>query len=230
MTTRRVYLLMLLITVVALGGCVEITHSVAVDTDGQIDRLEFEMDMDPTVYSLLRSESDTDFSSEEAFREDVLEGLGEGELDYESANATIDDSGSRVVMSIVIEGVDPSTMENITVTEENGQMHFVDHGTYNTPDTDDSDDEDQIINQSEIYDQISYEYVLTMPGEIIDSTADEVEGDTARWDLMDSPDEPRIEATSEIDEPGAIPGFGAIAAGLALLITILAFMVTRRLR
>jgi hypothetical protein len=72
------------------------------------------------------------------------------------------------------------------------------------------------------------DYYLEMPGEITDSNADEVDGNTAEWHATgpDAYTNTRIYAESDKPTMLSAPGFGAIPAVLALLLG--AFYFRRR--
>ena len=212
--TTRTLQVALLVSVVLLSGCATIGVESTVGADGTVEEYTVEIDTTRQVYGLLKQGAERDGydSLEESFTSDINDSAV-GEISYEEE---ID--GDDVTMTITMRDVDPSAMDNVSVSREDGRLTYVDETFY-----DESAEETAGGSESELAESMAsgfaVDYSLTMPGEIVDSNADEVDGNTAEWHATGSGafTETRIYAESEVPTSAFGPGFGAVPALVGLL-------------
>ncbi|MFP4590882.1 MAG: hypothetical protein ACLFMX_02715 [Halobacteriales archaeon] len=227
MVDRRHATLAALLGLALLAGCLDVTHEVTVRDDGTVEEYRLEMVMDEYVYNLLEAETEPGQSLEESIVNDTPEELPDDVGDVTADVDELDNGDYR--LSIGISDFDPAETENITVEVEEDTIYYedlsVEGGEFDQNETDDEFD----LGEFDPSSQVSYEYILTMPGEIQDSNADEVDGDTATWDVMELESDETVWAESAVpDDSSAIPGLGVAAAVLA--IGLAALGVARRRR
>lgn len=201
-------------SLVVLSGCVAIGVESTVAADGTIEEYVVEIETPETVYSLLQSQADSD--GYDSVEEMLLSGINEsaaGEVRYNESR-----SGGNVTMTITMRDVRPSGLGNVSVTREDGRLVYEDETFYNesAASADTSGDGTSTTRG------IAVDYVLTMPGEVVESNADEVDGNTAEWHAtgQEAFTDTRIYAESEVSSSAFGPGFGAVAALVGLLAAV----------
>lgn len=194
-----------------LAGCAQVTVHSTVNADGSIAEQTYQINMTRTAYGYLEESAEQDgYDSVEA---SIMSDLNESER--EQIEYTEEYNGDTVTMTLTRTDFVPTGDDRISVTTEDGELvyedlSFVDEAAAAEAETD--------FSQS-ITSGMSVDYYLTMPGEITDSNADVVDGNTAEWHESGSEafNDNRIYARSEKPTFSAVPGFGAVGAVVALL-------------
>ena len=219
------------VALVLLSGCASFTVESTVNADGIIEEYVVEIDTSRTVYGLLsESASEEGYDSVEASFRDEYNESHIGGFEYEE---TVE--GDEATMTITLTDLDPSGSDNITVEQSDGQMTYVDRTYYNESQADSGESTESGTNSSEFGESLmsglSVDYTLRMPGEITDSNADEVDGNTATWNATGSGamSETEIRATSNVPTGVFGPGFGAVPAVIGVVLGT-ALLVLRRRR
>ncbi|MFW6448276.1 MAG: hypothetical protein ACOC0X_01915 [Halobacteriota archaeon] len=217
MLERRTAALLALLGMALLAGCLDVTHEVTVEDDGTIEEYRFDMVMDEYLYNLLEEEeTEPGQSLEESILEDTPEELPQGVGDVSADVTQLDDGDYR--LSMEISEFDPAEADNITVDVDDDTIYFedlnVEGGEFNETEDDEFD-----LGEVDPSTQISYEYILHMPGEIQDSNAHEVDGNTATWDVMEMEEGETVWAEGTVpDDSSPLPGLGVTAAVVAFLL------------
>lgn len=232
---RKKLVLLAVVGMVLFSGCLDMTMTVQVSGDGEIDEMEVEMEMDEMLYNMMESDAEEEGydSVEEMLEDDMIEDADEEYYGSISTSVEELDDGDYLV-TLTAEDVDPEGLDDVEVSVEDDTVYYEDSDALDEEDeADDSDvefdDGDDMFDDefSEFEDQISMEYVLVMPGEIQDTNAHEVsdDGTTATWDLieLENEDEETVYAESEIDDDG-MPGFGVAAGLVAMLLGVVGFL------
>lgn len=204
-------------SLVVLSGCASIGVESTVNRDGTIEEYEIEIQTSQQVYGFLESSAqDEGYNSlEESFREQYNKDHV-GEFEY---NETVEDGDATIRLTML--DVDPSGSENLTVEKQDGEMTYVDE----TFVSEESETESNTTMGGSMDGAITVDYTLNMPGEITDSNADEVNGNTANWSFEGESQE--IRATSEVPLTAFGPGFGIVPAVVGVL--VVAVLLGRRL-
>lgn len=197
---------------ILLAGCASLTVNSTVEADGTISEYQMNVTTSREVYGFLERSAEED--GYENVSEAMLSDVDESNAESVSYEETFDEGS--VTMSIMIEGFEPDTDSDISITTEDGAMTYVDETFYNESYDPDSSNSEM---GGAIGASMSVDYYLTMPGEITDSNADSVDGNTAEWHESgeESMEDNRIYAESEIPVASSLPGFGLLVAVLALL-------------
>lgn len=202
------------------AGCASMSVDSTVAADGTIETYSIEVNTSTTVYGLLtESAKDDGYDSlEESFLSDV------NRSSYENVTYDEEIDGDSATISLTLTGFDPSASDSVNVTESDGKLVYEDTTFVN--------ESAQVTDDQESYmSGLTLTYSLTMPGEITDSNADEVDGDTAEWTATgtDAMTDTRVYAESE--KPSGIvdsvPGFG-VTAGVVALVAGLGVLALRR--
>jgi PGF-CTERM protein len=210
---RQLTIGLLLGALVVLAGCAQIGVRSTVTADGAIEEYEMNITTSRTTYGYIEQSAEED--GYENVREYMLSDVNRSAAENVSFSQAFEDD--EVTMSISMSEVDPSKSENLSVTKENGNITYVDVTFYN-----ESDDENSTEAQSAaaFMQSFSVDYYLTMPGNITESNADKVTGQTAEWheNGADAFTDNRIYAKSTLpSSSGSGPGFGPLVAVLAVL-------------
>lgn len=228
-----------LLGLLLLSGCVQIGVHSTVAGDGTIEEYRMEITVSRTVYGLIESSAEEEGydsveaylmadaageSSVEADDGSLFGSLGSNDAERVSYEETFD--GDRVTMTITIEGVDPPTDGPITITEEDGQLVYEDLSFVNETAADSAESE----FAREATAGFAVDYYLTMPGEITDSNADAVDGNTAEWHATgsDAFTGTRIYAVSETPTSVSVDGFGVGVALVAMVVAVVLATARRR--
>lgn len=217
---KRVHLVgIAFVVLLLLAGCVDVTVTSTVDSEAEIERLQFEMEMDRQTYQLLLGEAQNEGYDEVAewIAADIERDMGEGtvaSIEYEDREVN-----GRWVAWVALNEPDKDELENVTIEEtEEDTIRYRDTGT-----ADAADEED--INEMT--------YRVEMPGEIVDTNADQVneETNTAIWNLSEpatTPDEIYVE--SEADDgflSGADLGLGEVII-IGLVTTVIGVAIAKK--
>lgn len=219
---RRLALLVALCGLLALSGCAQLAVHSTVTADGTIEEYRMEINTSRTVYGLL--ESSAQENGYDSVRASFLADLNESRAEQVSYDEAFD--GDRVRMTITITDYDPTANDNISVTRTDGKLVYEDRTFYNES-WEPSDAESGGLGES-VLAGLAVDYYLTMPGEITDSNADEVDGKTAEWHATgaDAFQSTRVYAESDVPTGASLPGFGVVAAVFGLLCA--AYLLGRR--
>jgi PGF-CTERM protein len=241
---RKTIALIAVLGLALCAGCLDMTMTVDVAEDGDIDSMEVDMQMNEMLYSQLNASAQEEgYESVAAqFEADLVEGVDEESYGSVSSSSEVMDDGDRR-LTVTVEDLDPSTMDNITTEVADGTVSYEDRqptpsdqaGTTGQPSqgntsmggssgntTGGSQFEDQM---ERFEDQITMEYVVEMPGPITDTNAHNVSADntTATWDLMEMDNESTIYAESQLPNEGggdSTPGFGVAVALVAVAMAV----------
>ncbi|AKU09899.1 hypothetical protein [Haloferax gibbonsii] len=198
---------------ILLGGCAQIAVHSTVNSSGEVEEYQINVTMTRQAYGFL------DNAAEEEGYENVRSYLlsDVNESVEEKMNYEQEFDGDTVYISMQLEEVKPHNSDVISVTTEDGQLVYEDTTFYNETATDTGSDPDSELAES-IMSGLAVDYYLTMPGEITDTNADAVDGNTAEWHESgpDSFTDTRIYARSEKPTSIVNNGFGSVIAVLAL--------------
>ena len=197
--TRRHYAIISVVFVLVLAGCLSVTVEVSVGSDGDIDEMQVEMTMDEFVFEMMEEGAQEDgYESLEAQFSADIEEEEWGSFDYSEER-----EGDDVIITMTANDGDPDNLDDISIVIEDDEMTYTDADGFAT----DEDDEEL----DEFRDQIEMEYILNMPGEIVESNGDVSEdGDSVSWNFHDHGDVDAFTATAEVPEDAeddSIPGF-----------------------
>lgn len=208
---------------VVLAGCLSMSVEMTVDSDGQIEEAELELEFeDEFVFNAFQDEA-----SEEGF-DTVGEWIAadmEDDGDWGSVEAETDEDEQTV--RITASDGDPDTMDdiNVTVDEEADEVTFVDR--------DGLEQEEGFDNGGfGDADEIELVYIVNMPGDIIDTNGEiRDDGTSVEWSTDMDEEVDQLEATSERTgaDDGFGPGFG-VGAIVAALLAVGALVGLRRRR
>lgn len=172
---RRFSLCFFFVSLVVLSGCLTgpVTVESSVGGDGTIQTYTVEINMSQGVYNYVNQRvRDEGYQSVEVyFRSELEQRIDTNNaerIEYEESSA-----GDNVSIRIRLEGYTPSERSPISTTTQEGYLVY----------------EDRIFmaanNEQQDHPLVErpLQYTLTMPGEIQNSTADSVAGDTATWHL-----------------------------------------------
>ena len=195
MQIKNVVLFCLLLAILlAVSGCLNAEIETKVNKDLSGNRL-LHLEMTPLVYNYMK-----DGISKDAFESNTRIEL----VKYEK---TTDDG--NIVLDIIYEVDDFNELNKVKVYKNEENLIF----------------EDKIFEEAYTrkakMDDVSIEYILEMPGEIVDSNADYVDGKTAVWkNYLPS----TIYAESKVP---TIPGFSIVSS---FITGILVFVLVTRQR
>lgn len=211
--TRRMLAVATLVALLLLAGCASLTVHSEVAADGTIDRYRLQINTSSTVYGLLDEQAKED--GYDSLRGSVLDDLNESLAGAVTYDESFD--GDDVTITIEMDDVE-ATDAAISIERSEDGLVYEDLTFVNETETATADVEGFLAG-------LSVHYYLTMPGDITDSNADEVDGDTAEWHETgpDAFSDNRIYAESEV-APGSLgaglPGFGLGTAAVALALAL----------
>lgn len=201
-----------------LGGCAQIAVHSTVNPSGEVEEYRINVTMTRQAYGFLdNAAEDEGYENVRSYLlSDVNESVEE-KMNYEQ-----EFDGDTVYISMRLDEFEPHNSDAISVSTEDGQLVYEDTIFYNETATESDSNSDSELAES-IMSGLAVDYYLTMPGEITDTNADAVDGNTAEWHESgsDAFTDTRIYARSEKPTSIVNNGFGSVIAGLALaLITI----------
>lgn len=218
MTQKKIAILSVLL-MIGLAGCATISVSSEVGDTETIERYELEINTSTTVYGLLQASAEED--GYDSFEESITEDIDEGTVEY---NEEID--GDDVTMSLLVTDTTPSEFDNVTIKKEDEKIIYTDEVFSDGFGSEESSTNESFLSTNET---VELNYKLVMPGEITDSNADKVDGNTATW--VRSGEEAGqgfvVEAESETPTSQSVPGFGVPASIIALVSSILIMFIIR---
>ncbi len=215
-----------LFALVLLGGCAQIAVHSTVTADATIEEYRIQINTSRTVYGLIEQSAEEE--GYESVRDAVMSDLDLDDVGAESVDYDEDIDGDEVTMTFTFTNVDPTEFDNVSVTETEEAFVYEDRtfvqeglGMQDQPEG----------NLSDAFGAtLALDYYLTMPGEITDSNADEVDGNTAEWHETgtDAFTDTRIYAESEKPTIVPVPGFGATVAVLAIALLAASLVAASR--
>ena len=187
--------LVLLIAALLSAGCVDLSTNVEVTSDGTLSQMSVAFKTSSSTYILLKDEIDESLS--ELRNRDF----------YRTYFVTdIKNDGRDFILTIRnIKPIPISEYDTMKFDSYDGKVTFRDFSEHGN---------DELYSMGG-----SITYTLKMPGTILDSNADEVEGDTAVWFFRNG--ETDIWATSKAST-FSIPGFGIILSFIVIATVIAA--------
>ncbi len=193
------FVIAVLLLGVITSGCLTMTIDSKVDGNGDLQNYKIVLTTNSFVYGLLTSELSED---DMTLREQVE---SEGGTYSEEWNEDEDE------VSIIIENIDS---ESTDIQVEGEYIIFRDEFTDFPNQASEFEDEemDQLMNGA-----IKIHYYLEMPGKIVDSNANEVNGNKAEWHIMDLRSAKPVYAKSE---KSTLPGFGAVESLFAVFLSL----------
>jgi hypothetical protein len=197
---KKIALGLSLVLMVLVSGCITLSVDSKVNKEGEIVQYHMIIDTNSYVYSILNSEAS---EGGETFRESIISQGGECEEVWDG-----DD------VKIIIKGLPP---ENAYT--EKSEEYLI----YRDPIGDSASDyqsgaEDPFGMRNAMDSAIKIHYYLEMPGEIVDSNADFVDGNKAEWHMVTLSSIRDVYAKSEVPSLPGIELFGAVCM---LLVTAL---------
>lgn len=205
---RRIGLSILLVSLIVLSGCVTVSIHSEVGSDGTIESYEVEMTMSQRAYNYMEQAAARDGYS--SVKEYMMDGMGERKNNSENVEYSESSEGSNKTITIRFEGFTPDNNSVIMVRKKNETTMIYKDRTF-------------VSASQQRSGQIPVQYTLTMPGEITNSTADSVDGDTATWDLSGAESAHRmIYAESKISSGFGLMMIAAVGVGS---LTILGLVV-----
>lgn len=212
--TRKTGSVILFLVLVVLAGCAQVSIHSTVNADGTIEEYRMEINTSRTVYGYIeQSAEDQGYDSvRESFLADIDETQAE-EIEYDE-----EFRGDEVTITVIMTGLDPSENDDISITRGDDTITYEDTTFVNETA---QDTEESNITQA-ISSGFAVDYYLTMPGDITNSNADEVDDNKAEWHETgsDAFTDTRIYAESKVPSGPALPGFGFVTALMALIMMV----------
>lgn len=212
---------------VLVSGCLGVTMSTTVDGNGKITDVTTELNMSETNYNLFVSliqMSSPGTDMETYFVQNYSKSYGGPDTKVKYSERR---SNGQVYITLNAHGSDiqPESSSNISVTKEGEYWVY----RYKTSDVESASGVPSDIDSlgSTMDNAITMDFYLTMPGKIVDSNADKVNGNKAEWhyNLATLRNVSSIYAKSEIAKS---PGFESVAALLALACGMYLFMTRKK--
>lgn len=123
----RTAAVLLVVALVVLGGCAQVTTTTRVSADGTIERMEMRMEVDELVYDALESDAERQgyASVEELLEADAREDLEEEHVGEVSASTDVLDDGSYL-LTVTATDVDPDGLDGVTVAVDDDTLYYED--------------------------------------------------------------------------------------------------------
>jgi len=219
MNYRRLFLGTIVSILILTSGCLDMAVTTSVNPTGDIEKYQISLTMTGAVYSMMdEAAKQTGYSS---FKDSILHprtttsGLNT-ELDYQEQWSKED---NRVTVTLTAKHPNEVKSGNGVSVERSGDyLIFRQEMSTQTPSTG-SSSESPYAGQFEK--MFSVSYYLTMPGEIIESNADTINGNTAEWHRTTTK-MPSVYAKSKIS---LLPGYTLIGIGALGLVGFGLFIV-----
>jgi len=197
---KKIVLGLSLVLMILVSGCLTLSVDSKVNKEGEIVQCHMIIDTNSYVYSILNSEASEDG---ETLRESIISQGGEYEEVWDG-----DD------VKITIKGLPP---ENAYT--EKSEEYLIYRDSIGDSASDYQNGVQAPFRMSEAMDSaMKIHYYLEMPGEIVDSNADFVDGNKAEWHMVTLSSIRDVYAKSEVPSLPGIELFGAVCM---LLVTAL---------
>ena len=209
--SRTIAVAIAVVSLLALSGCATISVTSEVEDADTLSTYDVWINTTNTGYGLMNEAAKED--GYENFSDSVVSQIGVPESKVESST-TIGSNQTRI--HITATDVNVSNMTAVGMKVTGGELEYRDY-TFTGQDSIPTD-------QRQYYQGVVVQYHLTMPGEISNSTADEVNGNEATWRETgaDAFTSMNVSATSPAPTETSVPGFGPIVAVLALAVSVAA--------
>ena len=209
---RTTWVLAGLVGLVLLSGCASLSIHSTVEADGTIEEYRIQINTTSTVYGFMDQQAEED--GYDSLRESFTSQINESRV----GNISYDEefNGDEVTITITAHEFRPGPNSSLSISRDDGTLRYEDLTWVNeTVQTGPSSNMTERVMSGFVI-----HYYLEMPGEITDTNAHEVDGNTAEWHESgsDALYDNRIYAKSEVPTSAFGPGFGVVAAMLALLI------------
>ncbi|AWB27784.1 hypothetical protein [Halococcoides cellulosivorans] len=193
-----------LVVLVVLSGCAQVAVTADVAGDGTVETYDVQVETSASTYDRLMSTAESD--GYDSLRAYLLRDVTDEAVDSVDYDESLADG--QVTINVTLTGLDPAGVDGLTVVESDGQIVYED-ATF--------------VSDDRVTDDASLTYRLEMPGEITNATAGRVDGSTATWERegSDSLTGTQIRAVAETSALGFGPGFGPVAAVLAIVGAVL---------
>jgi hypothetical protein len=212
----------LLLAAVFVSGCFNVAMYTTVQKDGNISDMKLAINTTSSVYSYISTAAHT--SGYSTVKEYMLSNLSQ-EYGTSLKNADYSEqwSGDHVTMTMTMQGsFKPDDSSGMKIYRDGDYMVFKYVSTATPTPTPTPGPYDYMYNDSELsglsdmmLSGITLDYYLTMPGKIIDTNANVVNGNKAEWHLSGKDmSNMNMYAKSEVPKT---PGFGAILAIAGIL-------------
>jgi len=182
-----------LIVLALLAGCYTMNIETEVTSDGQIDQVQVEMVFDdPFVFSALQDEASN--QGFETVGEWIANQSDEQEGDWDTFQVETIQEDQTVVMTAT--GGDPASLEdiNVTVDEQAGEITYVDTSGLNQSQ---GFEGNQSGDGQFDFSNVTYNYVVDMPGEVIDTNGNIIgDGSVVEWTSDMNEEFDQLEVTS----------------------------------
>ena len=208
---------------ILLSGCAQISIHSTVSADGKISEYQMQINTSRTVYGFLeRSAEEEGYDS---VKDSILADLNESQREQFSYEEAFD--GDDVTMTLTAEDLEPPADSSISITKRDGNLVYEDTTFLNESDEGLGGDSSELSES--MLSGLAVDYYLTMPGEITNSNADSVDGNTAEWHETgpDAFTSLEVRAESEIPSGIGVPGMGVVTGTLAFLIVALILVIRR---
>lgn len=212
---RRSAALLGLIGLVLLAGCAQLTVHSTVEADGSIAEYRVEVNTSRMVYGFLEQSAERE--GYDSVRESFMADMNTSEVGEVTYDEEFD--GDRVTMTITATEFEPPEGGPIEISEDDeGRLVYEDRSFANATGGTEMDEASAAMASG-----LAVDYYLTMPGEIVETNADEVDGNTAEWHATgaDAFTDTRVYAVSEPSTATPLDGFGAAVGVIALVVVVL---------
>jgi hypothetical protein len=210
MKTKFLIGVAILAMVLMVSGCLTTTVDSKVNKDASIERYSLQMEMGSYMYEMLNN------AGEQPLKETVEE---------RGATYTEEWNKGNVTITMMFKNPDPESI-NVTSEVQGDYIIYRDEITAGLMDqAEDETSSDYDMDLGELENPVKQHYYLEMPGEIVESNADVVNGNKAEWHMLESGDSRPVYAKSEIPS-NSLPGFSSLMGIIALLGLI--FVTSRR--
>jgi hypothetical protein len=210
MKDKIAILAIVLVMALMVSGCLTTTVESKVNKDGSIERYVLQFEMSGDMYEMMNGYGD------QTIKEAVEEEGATYNEEWKEGNVTI---------FMTFDNPDPESI-NVTSEVQGDYIIYRDVSTSNGM-LDLAGDEtmDDFITEAwGIENPVEQHYYLEMPGNIVESNADIIDGNKAEWHMVEIGDSRPVYAKSEI--PSFMPGFSSLMTIFALL--GLMFIASRR--
>ena len=221
---RRSLAIVAIGVMIALSGCATVEVTAEVGDENTLDRYEVDISTSTFVYGLLDEEA----------QEDGYDGIedqlvGDIDVDDDRIEFETEIDGDDARMSLEIQEVPASELDDITLEETDGMLRYTDTAFAEEAD-EPAEDEEMDDFAEDMLSGFVFDYTVIMPSEVTDSNADQVDGNTATWTETgaDAFEDSEVYAESEAPSALSVPGFGVVPAVLAILSVVGMLAISRR--
>jgi hypothetical protein len=210
-------LVVLLCTVILVCGCLGVTQYTTVQKDGTISDVKLVLNTSSYVYSMLNATSGMD--NQPSFQDSMAanftkeySGITAKDVTYNQAQ-----DGDFVIMTWEAKGaLTPLAASGVTVTENGSDVTYTYRSTTSSPASSYTSETGSMSNMSNVSNAmlngIELDYYVTMPGKIVDTNANDTNGDTAEWHFSGASIENAGYMYATSDTTASSPGFESMIA------------------